>query len=153
MKYRVSQLFELFKFTWWVCVCVGGGGGGVLFSLLMTFKFTRKVTLHALLVTASASDREFYSETSYVVEKMFSIRFKCSSLCVCVWGWGGGWVGCGLFCLCFQWRYCNSWSFLFFLKLCSFSSSLRPSGWATRQPGKALASPLHCGLVNNNSFF
>ena len=32
--------------------------------------------------------------------------------------------------------------FLFFLKLCSFSSSFWPSGWATRPPGKALAMPL-----------
>ena len=30
--------------------------------------------------------------------------------------------------------------FLFFFKLCSFSSSFWPSGWATRPPGKALAT-------------
>ena len=32
--------------------------------------------------------------------------------------------------------------FLFFLKLDSFSSSFWPSGWASRPPGKALATPL-----------
>ena len=32
--------------------------------------------------------------------------------------------------------------FLFFLKLCSFSSSFWPSGWATRPHGKALATLL-----------
>ena len=32
--------------------------------------------------------------------------------------------------------------FLFFLKLNLFSSSFRPSGWASRSPGKALATPL-----------
>ena len=33
--------------------------------------------------------------------------------------------------------------FLFLLKLYLFSSSFWPSGWATRPPGKALATPLH----------
>ena len=32
--------------------------------------------------------------------------------------------------------------FIFFLKLCSFSSSFSPSGLATCPPGKALATPL-----------
>ena len=32
--------------------------------------------------------------------------------------------------------------YLFFLKLFSFSSSFWPSGWASRPPGKALATPL-----------
>ena len=31
---------------------------------------------------------------------------------------------------------------LFFLNFYSFSSSFLPSGWATRPPGKALATPL-----------
>ena len=34
-------------------------------------------------------------------------------------------------------------SLLFFLKLFSFSSSFWTSGWATRPPGKALATPLY----------
>ena len=39
--------------------------------------------------------------------------------------------------------------FLFFLKLFSFSSSFWLSGWATRQPGKALATPLAPGLCTH----
>ena len=37
--------------------------------------------------------------------------------------------------------------FLFFLKLFLFSSSFWPSGWATRPPGKALATPLGFSLT------
>ena len=37
--------------------------------------------------------------------------------------------------------------FLFFLKLYLFSSSFWPSGWASRPPGKALATPLEVGLL------
>ena len=37
--------------------------------------------------------------------------------------------------------------FLFFLKLCSFSSSFWPSRWASRPPWKALATPLKMTVV------
>ena len=37
--------------------------------------------------------------------------------------------------------------FLFFLKLYIFSSSFWPSGWASRPPGKALATPLRIVLT------
>ena len=45
--------------------------------------------------------------------------------------------------------------FLFFLKIYLFSSSFWPSGWATRPPGKALATPLSTadGSIGDNCYY